>query len=136
MPMHSIFYFLPPTYECHESQTIMKDLNSKIYCQYVSLFADTLQSHVSSATAAVASTNINTKTVLTEDLVWDVIHQLMDQLRLDKKPKLLVPIRHALTERKKGPSIPELVTILGLDETLSRLRRGGEYVREQQRHRR
>ncbi|WVF66134.1 glutamate-tRNA ligase [Kwoniella sp. CBS 6097] len=122
MPMHSIFYFLPPTYECHESQTILKDLNPKLYCQYVSLFADTLQSHVSSGT----------KAELDENLVWDAIHQLMDHLRLDKKPKLLVPIRHALTERKKGPSIPELVTILGLDETLSRLRKGEEFVRQRQ----
>ncbi|WVQ93762.1 glutamate-tRNA ligase [Kwoniella sp. CBS 9459] len=120
MPMHSIFYFLPPTYECHESQTILKDLNPKLYCQYVSLFADTLQSHISATPNAV----------LDEDAVWHVIHQLMDQLRLDKKPKLLVPIRHALTERKKGPSIPELITILGLDETLSRLRRGDEFARQ------
>ncbi|WWC58230.1 glutamate-tRNA ligase [Kwoniella dejecticola CBS 10117] len=119
MPLHSIFYFLPPTYECHESQSMLKDLNLRIYCQYVTLFADTLQEHY---------TSTSTKK-LDEDVVWDVIHRLLDQLNLDRKPKLLVPIRHALTERKKGPSIPELVTILGLDESLSRLRRGVEYVR-------
>ncbi|WVQ62577.1 glutamate-tRNA ligase [Kwoniella botswanensis] len=120
MPMHSIFYFLPPTYTCHESQSMLKDLTPRLYCQYVSLFADTLQQSASSSSS----------TTLNEDLVWDVIHRLLDQLGIDRKPKLLVPIRHALTERKKGPSIPELITILGLDETLSRLRRGVEYVRE------
>ncbi|WVW81906.1 glutamate-tRNA ligase [Kwoniella bestiolae CBS 10118] len=118
MPMHSIFYFLPPTYECHESHSMLKDLKPRIYCQYVSLFADTLQQ-----SASLSSTPLN------EDLVWDVIHRLLDELNIDRKPRLLVPIRHALTERKKGPSIPELITILGLDESLSRLRRGVEYVR-------
>ncbi|WRT63741.1 glutamate-tRNA ligase [Kwoniella shivajii] len=117
MPLYSIFYFLPPAYTCHESQSILKDLNLRIYSQYVTLFADTLQSHPS----------IRNKS-LDVDTVWDVIHHSLDQLKLDKKPKLLVPIRHALTERKKGPSVPELITILGLDETLSRLRKGVEYV--------
>ncbi|WVR03523.1 glutamate-tRNA ligase [Kwoniella sp. DSM 27419] len=121
MPMHSIFYFLPPTYSCHESQTILRDLNKRMYCQYVALFADTLQSSASAQAQAGQP--------LTEDLVWDVIHDVIQQLGLDKKPKLLVPIRHALTERKKGPSVPELITILGLDESLSRLRNGEEYVR-------
>ncbi|WWC85890.1 glutamate-tRNA ligase [Kwoniella dendrophila CBS 6074] len=118
MPMHSIFYFLPPTYTCHESQSILKDLNLRIYCQYVNLFADTLQQKSSQGKE------------LNEDSVWDVIHSLLDQLNLDKKPKLLIPIRHALTERKKGPSIPELISILGLDETLSRLRTAVEYVKD------
>ncbi|OCF59542.1 glutamate-tRNA ligase [Kwoniella mangroviensis CBS 10435] len=112
MPMHSIFYFLPPTYTCHESQSMLKDLIPRIYY--------TLQQSASSSSS----------TTLNEDLVWDVIHKLLHQLGIDRKPKLLVPIRHALTERKKGPSIPELITILGLDESLSRLRRGVEYVRE------
>ncbi|KAK8845497.1 glutamate-tRNA ligase [Kwoniella newhampshirensis] len=117
MPMHSIFYFLPPTYTCHESQSILKDLNARLYCQYTHLFADTLQSRASITGR------------LDEDTVWEAIHSLIDQLKIDKKSKFLVPIRHALTERRKGPSIPELITILGLDESLARLRRGEEHVR-------
>lgn len=119
MPMHSIFYFLPPTYTCHESQSILKDLNLRLYCQYTHLFADALQTRAESAES------------VDEALVWDVIHEVVDASGVTKKSHLLIPIRHALTERKKGPSVPELVVVLGLDETLSRLRRGEEFVKAQ-----
>lgn len=119
MPMHSIFYFLPPTYTCHESQSMLKDLNLRLYCQYTHLFADALQTRAESAES------------VDEALVWDVIHEVVDASGVTKKSHLLIPIRHALTERKKGPSVPELVVVLGLDETLSRLRRGEEFVKAQ-----
>ncbi|OWT40733.1 glutamate-tRNA ligase [Cryptococcus neoformans] len=119
MPMHSIFYFLPPTYTCQESKSILKDLNLRLYCQYTHLFADALQTRAESVES------------VDEALVWDVIHEVVEASGVTKKSQFLIPIRHALTERRKGPSIPELITVLGLDESLSRLRRGEEFVREQ-----
>ncbi|WVQ76226.1 glutamate-tRNA ligase [Cryptococcus sp. DSM 104548] len=117
MPLQSIFYFLPPTYACQESQVILQDINPRLYCQYINLFAETLQHQADKAG------NVNS------DLVWDVIHQVIDELHIKKKPQLLVPLRHALTERKKGPSVPELVSVLGLEESLSRLRRAEDFVK-------
>lgn len=40
-------------------------------------------------------------------------------------------IAEADSRLQKGPSVPEMVVVLGLDETLSRLRRGGEFVKAQ-----
>ncbi|WVN91020.1 glutamate-tRNA ligase [Cryptococcus depauperatus CBS 7841] len=119
MPLHSIFYFLSPTYTCQESQSILSTLNLRLYCQYAHLFADTLESHADAASG------------VDEDLVWSVIRKIMEISGATKKSQLLIPIRHALTERRQGPSIPELVVVLGLDESLSRLRRGEEFVRNQ-----
>ncbi|ODO02098.1 glutamate-tRNA ligase [Cryptococcus wingfieldii CBS 7118] len=118
MPLQSIFYFLPPTYTCQESQLILKTINPRLYCQYIGLFAETLQHYADKAVT------------VDSDLVWDVIHKVIDELHIAKKPQLLVPLRHALTERKKGPGVPELVSVLGLEESLSRLRRAEDFVRE------
>ncbi|WVQ80324.1 glutamate-tRNA ligase [Cryptococcus sp. DSM 104549] len=123
MSKNSILYFVQPEYTSDEAKTTMSNLNTRIYIRYVQAFAGSLRRHVATARH------------LDRDVAWDAINEVLKEFEIKKKVEFMGPIRHALTERVNGPSIPELVEILGLSETLTRLTRAQDFVKRLRRHR-
>ncbi|KAK4688868.1 glutamyl-tRNA synthetase, partial [Tremellales sp. Uapishka_1] len=116
MASSSIFFYLDPIYTQQESQSIIAKLDGHTY--------------ISNLKAVIA--NLGEKATrnseLTEDLVWDAIHEVVQEVRLRKKSDLITPMRHALTGRRAGPSIPNIVAVLGADRSLARLEAAVAYV--------
>lgn len=68
-------------------------MESVVIGQYTHLFADALQTRAESVES------------VDEALVWDVIHEVVEASGVTKKSQFLIPIRHALTERRVRSSV-------------------------------
>lgn len=58
---------------------------------------------------------------------WDVIHAAFDKLKYKKK-EVTMSLRHALTGKAQGPTVAEIMSVLGRERSLARLRAGLEFV--------
>lgn len=58
---------------------------------------------------------------------WDVIHAAFDKLAFKKKD-ITMSLRHALTGRPQGPTVAEIISVLGRDRALARLRAALAFV--------
>lgn len=58
---------------------------------------------------------------------WDVIHAAFDKLKYKKKD-ITMSLRHALTGKPQGPTVAEIMSVLGRERSLARLRAGLAFV--------
>jgi glutamyl-tRNA synthetase len=85
---------------------------------------------------------------LTTDTVWDAVRDVVKEHKLKARSEVMLQLRHALTGQKvcpgnqqpmsarltvqKGPSVPEVVVVLGIERSFARIRAGLEYVKQRQ----
>ncbi|RSH85561.1 Glutamate--tRNA ligase mitochondrial [Saitozyma podzolica] len=117
IPVTSVFFFLDPKYDTLEADKMLQGLHKASYVVNVE------------AVFRALTNRLNRGVPLDEDLVWDAIRSTVDKLGLRRKSELILPMRHALTGRLKGPSVPSIMTVLGEERSMERLDAGLAHVR-------
>jgi len=157
IPSTSIFFFLDPQYDSHESLGLLKGLEYRTlraYGQSLSTIArypaDSVV-HSLEAFIPVLKTKLDSLAeelghplAINEDVIWDTANEVTTQLGLRARSELMTPLRHALTGRKvskktnlqgltwqKGPSVPTIMVTLGVKRSLARLEAGLAFARGQ-----
>ncbi|EIW86053.1 glutamyl-tRNA synthetase [Coniophora puteana RWD-64-598 SS2] len=101
------FFFVEPEYESTEAKGMLKSINGEVY--------DNIVAQAASSVSA-----------LSEDVspreVADALHKQLDQMGVKPKAYMTV-LRHALSGMKTGPSVPEIVCVLGIERAATRLER-------------
>ncbi|ORY23635.1 putative Glutamyl-tRNA synthetase [Naematelia encephala] len=113
----SIYLFLEPQYSAMEAESLLKTIDIENYIRNIENIILELEERIQG------------RTELDEDLGWDAANHLTEKLRLRARSEVMIPMRHALTGRKKGPSVPTIMRLLGPERTMNRLRAGLEYVK-------
>jgi hypothetical protein len=113
IPSTSIFFFLDPQYDSHESLGLLKGLEYRTlraYGQSLSTIArypaDSVV-HSLEAFIPVLQTKLDSLAeelghplAINEDVIWDTANEVTTQLGLRARSELMTPLRHALTGRK------------------------------------
>ncbi|GHJ89353.1 hypothetical protein NliqN6_5755 [Naganishia liquefaciens] len=109
VPDLSVFFFVEPSYDTLEAKTLYATINRNFYGPIVSYMVKALENDESEA--------------WTEDHLWDIINGLVTESSASRG-KVITPLRHALTGRKNGPSLPVIMMVLGKERCLARLQAG------------
>lgn len=123
MPAASLFYFLDPVYTDAAPQALFGKLKRDAYGELISPHQLTTDDAVSTVIAQLAASSDDLSTAS----AWDVIHTAFDKLSFKKKD-ITMSLRHALTGKPQGPTVAEIMSVLGRERSLSRLRAGLAFV--------
>ncbi|KAI5451315.1 Glutamate--tRNA ligase mitochondrial [Naganishia albida] len=109
IPDLSVFFFLSPKYDTLEAKALYATINRNFYGPMVSMMIKAIEE--------------DTSLDWTEDNMWNLINALVKESGAGRG-KVVTPLRHALTGRKSGPSLPAIMVVLGRERCLTRLRKG------------
>ncbi|BEI79881.1 hypothetical protein CcaverHIS002_0104100 [Cutaneotrichosporon cavernicola] len=107
MPGASAFYFLDPDYYTDGPKAMLAKIKRDAYVDAVSAVIKALEGDGE----------------LTPEAAWDAIHAAFASLPYKKKD-ITMSLRHALTGRAQGPTVAEILSVLGRERSLARLRGG------------
>ncbi|BEJ10951.1 hypothetical protein CspHIS471_0103730 [Cutaneotrichosporon sp. HIS471] len=107
MPGASAFYFLDPDYSTNGPKAMLAKIKRDAYVDAVSAVIKALEGGGE----------------LTTEAAWDAIHAAFASLPYKKKD-ITMSLRHALTGRAQGPTVAEILSVLGRERSLARLRGG------------
>ncbi|KAI6020987.1 hypothetical protein BKA83DRAFT_4293667 [Pisolithus microcarpus] len=106
VPSLAPFFFVDPNYASPEAKSMLRPVSSDEY-----LFALETAIHFA-------------EHILAEDDISHVAAVIHDACKATgfKQKTFMVSLRHALSAMKTGPSIPEIISVLGRERTIARLR--------------
>ncbi|GMK56711.1 hypothetical protein CspeluHIS016_0305510 [Cutaneotrichosporon spelunceum] len=107
MPEAAAFYFFDPDYSADGPKVMLAKIKPEAYTDAVSAVVQALQGEGE----------------LTTKAAWDAIHAAFETLTYKKKD-ITMSLRHALTGRAQGPAVAEIMSVLGRERSLARLRAG------------
>ncbi|WOO84692.1 Glutamate--tRNA ligase [Vanrija pseudolonga] len=116
MAEKSIFFYVKPQYDSPESDKFLAELGLATYVDGLSLVVEELE------------WRIERYRHFDVDLCWEAMHATIAKLGIRKKSALMLPMRHALTGIKTGPSVPQIMSVLGPERSLDRLRAGRAFA--------
>ncbi|CAK9779682.1 glutamyl-tRNA synthetase [Cutaneotrichosporon oleaginosum] len=105
MPDAAAVYFLDPDYAAEGPRAMKAKLKQDAYTDSVSTVIEQLEG----------------RGELTTQGAWDAIHATFNKLAYKKK-EITMSLRHALTGRPQGPTVAEIMSVLGRERSLARLR--------------
>lgn len=113
IPSSSIFFFLEPQYDSHESSHMLKSFDRRTMQTYggelLNSSANPADQIVTALEAFIPAIRLRLESLIeelgdpeaiNEDIIWDVANEVTSQLGLRARSELMTPLRHALTGRK------------------------------------
>jgi glutamyl-tRNA synthetase len=115
LPLAAAIFFLDPDYSAEGPRAMMSKLKKDAYGELI----DGVELTTADAVATVIE-QLGGEGELTTQAAWDAIHATFDKLSYKKKD-VTMSLRHALTGRPQGPTVAEIMSVLGRERSLARL---------------
>ncbi|PCH33184.1 hypothetical protein WOLCODRAFT_129640 [Wolfiporia cocos MD-104 SS10] len=114
LPKLAPFFFVEPDYTSDEAQSMVKAIKPEDY----ETVTRSLANRLSAFDRGIQEIDLSS-----------VLHSEYPQLGLKLKQYMTI-LRHALTASKTGPSVADIMRVLGQERTLSRLQKGAQAVQQ------
>ncbi|KAK1926045.1 hypothetical protein DB88DRAFT_480500 [Papiliotrema laurentii] len=113
----SKYFYIAPEYDSPESQAWLASVAQRSYVRNLEFVCGLVKEFAQKDAP------------FDKDAGWSIIHIAAKELDLKIQREVVKQMRHALMGRKEGPSVPEIMAILGPKRTLQRLREGIEWTK-------
>ncbi|ORX34714.1 Glutamyl-tRNA synthetase [Kockovaella imperatae] len=111
------FWFKDPSYTTEDAEKVLKAVGKDQYILFLEFIIPRLER------IADDSHHFN------KDDGWILANRAHNQLGLKRRGGVLKAMRHALTGQDQGPSVPDIMMVLGPETTLRRMKAGLDYVK-------